>query len=269
MDGSYPPQQFWPQVPPRRRTGRVVALVTAAVLGGGLIGGTTGAVIAGTDSPLSPAPVTATAAADTAPADVSAVVAKVMPSVVEINVRTGAAEGVGSGVILTADGRILTNHHVVAGAREIRITFADGTTAPATVVGTDRASDLAVLQATGVSDLTPAALGDSDTVRVGDSVIAIGSPAGLQGTVTTGIISALDRDVTIASGGVSYAALQTDASINQGNSGGPLFDADGRVIGVNSAIYSPTSGPGGSAGSVGIGFSIPINTAKAVIERMG
>ena len=102
-------------------------------------------------------------------------------------------------------------------------------------------------------------------------MIAIGSPAGLQGTVTTGIISAVDRDVTIPSGrgGASYQALQTDASINQGNSGGPLFDSAGRVIGINSAIYSPVSGPGGAAGSVGIGFSIPIDTAKSVVERMG
>lgn len=260
--------QFWPQVPPKRAP-RAITLVAAVVLGGGLIGGSTGALVAALDSPAPSAPITATTAADTAPVDVSAVVDKVMPSVVEVNVRTGNGQGVGSGVVLSADGRILTNYHVIADGRDIVITFADGRQAPATVIGGDRQSDLAVLQASGVTDLTPAVLGDSDTVAVGDSVIAIGSPAGLQGTVTTGIVSAVDRDVTISSGGVSYKALQTDASINQGNSGGPLFDSAGRVIGINSAIYSPVSGPGGSAGSVGIGFSIPVNTARAVVERMG
>lgn len=274
MDMQQPP--FWPQTPPpppaprpRRRAGRTVAIVTAAVLGGGVVGGSAGAVVAGLDSPAPPAPVSAVAAADTAPLDVSSVVEKVMPSVVQVTVRTDAGEGLGSGVVLSADGRILTNYHVVGGARDVVITFADGATASATVVGADRQSDLALLQTTGVRDLTPAELGDSGSVSVGDSVIAIGSPAGLRGTVTTGIVSALDRDVTISRGGVSYQALQTDASINQGNSGGPLFDSAGRVIGINSAIYSPVSGPGGAAGSVGIGFSIPIDTAKSVVERMG
>lgn len=270
-----PQPQFWPQNPPpapRRRGARTVAIVTAAVLGGGIIGGSAGAVVAALDPPSAAAPITATtasSASDTAPADVSAVVEKVMPSVVQVTVRAGSGEGLGSGIVLSADGRILTNYHVVAGAREVVITFSDGSQAQARVVGSDRQADLALLQASGVSDLTPAVLGDSDAVSVGDSVIAIGSPAGLQGTVTAGIVSAVDRDVTISSGGASYQALQTDASINQGNSGGPLFDSAGRVIGINSAIYSPVSGPGGAAGSVGIGFSIPINTAKSVVERMG
>ncbi|MFC7614003.1 S1C family serine protease [Actinokineospora soli] len=160
---------------------RTATLVAAAVLGGGLIGGTTGAVIGALDSPVAASPVAATPAVDTAPVDVSAVVAKVMPSVVEVNVRTGSGSGVGSGVVLSADGRILTNYHVIDGAREVVITFADGRQAPATVVGGDRQSDLAVLQARGVTDLTPAVLGDSDSVSVGDSVIAIGSPAGSRG----------------------------------------------------------------------------------------
>ncbi|WP_211222532.1 S1C family serine protease [Actinokineospora enzanensis] len=221
----------------------------------------------------------AQAASATMPADVSAVVARVMPSVVQLTVRTANAEAIGSGVILTADGRVLTNNHVVDGAREITITFADGKTASASVVGTNANADLAVVQAENVSGLTPAVLGDSAELRVGDQVIAIGSPAGLQGTVTTGIVSALDRDVTIPgesggrgrvsqSGQVSYKAIQTDASINQGNSGGPLFDTSGRVIGINSAIYSPVSGSDGSAGSVGIGFSIPIDTVKQVVGQM-
>ncbi|GLZ38989.1 serine protease PepD [Actinokineospora sp. NBRC 105648] len=271
--------------PPRNRIRRgAVALVAAGVLGAGLLGGAAGALI-GSDGAATPvASATTTQSAQTAsvstPTDVSAIVAKVMPSVVQVNVRTANAQGIGSGVILSADGRILTNYHVVDGARTISITFSDGKTADAQVVGTDASADLAVVQAEGVSGLTAAELGDSSQVRVGDEVIAVGSPAGLQGTVTTGIVSALDREVNIPSesdsrsvrGGagstVSYKAIQTDASINQGNSGGPLFDTAGRVIGINSAIYSPVSSADGSAGSVGIGFSIPIDTAKQVIAKI-
>ncbi|WP_424185287.1 S1C family serine protease [Actinokineospora sp. G85] len=215
---------------------------------------------------------TSTAAPATAKTttDVAAIVDKVMPTVVEITVRTGNAQGLGSGVIITADGRILTNNHVVANAREITVTFSDGRTTQATVVGTDPNSDLAILQAEGVSSLPTATLGDSTKANIGDEVIAIGSPGGLRGTVTTGIISALNREVSISSergSSVSYKAIQTDASINQGNSGGPLFDTAGRVIGINSAIYSPVSSSDGSAGSVGIGFSIPIDTAKELLGR--
>jgi putative serine protease PepD len=237
-----------------------------------VLGGVAGAFIGSDTGSVLNTPTTAQTVSATVPTDLSATIAKVMPSVVQVGVRTANAEGLGSGVILSADGRILTNNHVVAGAREIQITFANGKTATAEVLGTDAGADLALLQAKGVSGLTPAVLGDSSDLQVGDTVIAIGSPAGLQGTVTTGIVSALDRDVSIpdrGSRGVSYKAIQTDASINQGNSGGPLFDTAGRVIGINSAIYSPVTGQDGSAGSVGIGFSIPIDTAKSVMERIG
>ncbi|MCG8919316.1 trypsin-like peptidase domain-containing protein [Actinokineospora sp. PR83] len=273
------------QVLPQPRQGRLrrgaVALVAASVLGAGLLGGAAGAVIGSDGASTATSTTTTTNAAPlsaTTATDVSAIVAKVMPSVVQITVRLGNAEGIGSGVVLSADGRILTNNHVVEGARDITVTFSDGRTAPATVVGSDTGADLAVIQAQGVSGLTAATLGDSSSVKVGDQVIAIGSPAGLQGTVTTGIVSALDRDVNIGSEGptsrvsggstVSYKAIQTDASINQGNSGGPLFDTAGRVIGINSAIYSPVSTSDGAAGSVGIGFSIPIDTAEEVISRI-
>jgi putative serine protease PepD len=267
-----PPPQHQPQQRKKMKHG-AVAVVAAAVLGAGALGGVAGAVIGYDNSgALATASTSAQPASVTTPTDVSAVVAKVMPSVVEVNVRTANADGIGSGVVLSADGRILTNNHVVAGAREITVTFADGKTADAEVIGTDSGADLALLQAKDVSGLTPATLGDSSAVRVGDLVIAIGSPAGLQGTVTTGIVSALDRDVSIqerGGRGVSYRAIQTDAAINQGNSGGPLFDTAGRVIGINSAIYSPVSGPDGSAGSVGIGFSIPAETVKSVLDRIG
>jgi putative serine protease PepD len=278
---SYLPPE--PPPPPKNRLRRnTVALLAAATLAAGGIGGTVGALLGGDDgTPTATAP-TATTSSATTPTDVSSVVDKVKNSVVQVNVRTASSEGVGSGVIIGADGRILTNNHVVADAAELTVTLADGKTVDASVVGTDPSSDLAVIQAEGVSGLTAATFGDSAAVRVGDEVIAIGSPAGLQGTVTTGIVSALNRDVTVSgeerrspfpytsdgNGTVSYQAIQTDASINQGNSGGPLFNGAGEVVGINSAIYSPVSGPDGSAGSVGIGFAIPSNTAQQVIDKL-
>jgi putative serine protease PepD len=276
-----------PQSPPRRLRRGTVAIAATATLVAGALGGTVGALVGGSDGNSALANPTTTTArpASTAPAtDVSDVAAKVLPSVVQVNVTAGNQQGVGSGVIISADGRILTINHVVSGADQLTVTLSDGRTVDATVLGTDPASDLAVIQANGVSGLTSATLGDSSSVHIGDQVIAIGSPAGLQGTVTTGIVSALNREVTVSAGQdrqspfpysrngsgatVSYRAIQTDASINQGNSGGPLFNADGAVIGINSAIYSPVSSPDGSAGSVGIGFAIPINDAKTVIDGL-
>jgi putative serine protease PepD len=148
----------------------------------------------------------------------------------------------------------------------------DGRELPATVVNTDATSDLAVLQVSGASGLTPIKWADSDSVKVGDAVMAIGSPSGLQGTVTTGIVSALDRKVTVPgetrrAQPVSYQAIQTDASINPGNSGGALVNAAGELIGINSAIYSPAASSG-EAGSVGIGFAIPSNTAKQIVDQL-
>jgi putative serine protease PepD len=284
---AYPPPPLPPQ-PPRRFRRGTLAVVAAATLVAGGIGGTVGALI-GNDGAASAASPVSTATSfgtsNTAATDVSSVVKKVLPSVVQVNVTLQNGEGIGSGVILDANGKILTNNHVVANATSVTVTLSDGRTVDATVLGTDPASDLAVIQAQGVSGLTAATLGNSDNVRVGDEVIAIGSPGGLQGTVTTGIVSALDRKVTVPdeqqqqqqfpftqnqqqSGGTSYQAIQTDAAINQGNSGGPLFNVDGQVIGINSAMYSPVSGPDGSAGSVGIGFAIPSNHAQQVIDQL-
>jgi putative serine protease PepD len=296
---THQPQPGWPQQPPpqpNRQPGKArrgaVAMVAGAVLAAGALGGAAGAYF-GHDTTAGTATVStplATPTGDTTATDVSAVVAKVKNSVVEVTVTLPNGEEIGSGVILSADGRILTNNHVIADASngKITVTFADGRTATATVVGSDATSDLAVIKAEGVSGLTPATLGDSSSVKVGQEVIAIGSPGGLQNTVTTGIVSALNRPVNIEgeqqqqqqsqqfpftnndsnnSDGVSYKAIQTDASINQGNSGGPLFDLGGNVIAINSAMYSPVTNQDGSAGSVGIGFSIPINTAKTVIAK--
>ncbi|MET0136551.1 MAG: trypsin-like peptidase domain-containing protein [Kibdelosporangium sp.] len=283
--GPVPPALAGPGKPGRFRKG-AVALSIAAVLAAGAVGGVTGALVG--DDGNSAATVTNSApisqsVGSNAPADVSGVAAKVLPSVVQVNVRLANAEGIGSGVILTADGRILTNNHVVAGANQVEVTLNDGRRFQANVVGTDAASDLAVIQLQGASGLTPATLGDSSTVKVGDEVVAFGSPGGLQGTVTSGIVSALNRPVNVPEeqsqgqnpftrngngSQTSYQAIQTDASINQGNSGGALVDADGRLIGINSAIYSPVSTSDGSAGSVGIGFAIPINTAKTVVDQI-
>ncbi|MFD0639239.1 S1C family serine protease [Catenulispora yoronensis] len=203
-----------------------------------------------------------------------------LPTVVQVTVTTYQGKSVGSGVILSADGKILTNNHVVADAADsggqTTVTFNDGKTAQATIIGTDSGSDLAVIQAQGVSGLPTASLGDSDKVQVGDTVVAIGSPDGLQSTVTSGIVSALNRQVTVSSGQsryssgsqVTYKAIQTDASINPGNSGGPLLNAQGQVIGINSAIYSPTSAFGGQGGSVGLGFSIPVNQVKTLLGKL-
>ncbi|MGM1062938.1 S1C family serine protease [Saccharothrix sp. Mg75] len=264
------------RAPFRRRTGTVVtsAALVAAVLGG-VTGGVVGAVNAsggGTTAVGSPV---AARTGSTSTADVSAIAAAVLPSVVQVDVTSAQGRGLGSGVVLSADGRVLTNNHVVAGAREITVTLSDGRTVDAAVVGTDASSDLAVVQAEGVSGLTPAVFADSSAVRVGDQVVAIGSPEGLRGTVTTGIVSALDRTVTVpgtttsprSSSSVSYQAIQTDASINPGNSGGPLVNAAGEVIGINSAIYSPASG-GGEAGSVGIGFAIPSDQARHIATTL-
>ncbi|ONI83613.1 peptidase S1 [Saccharothrix sp. ALI-22-I] len=261
---------FW-----RRRTGTVV---TAAALAAALFGGVTGGVVGALNAP--DASVTAVSSPvalnASSTSDVSAIAASVLPSVVQVNVVSAQGQGVGSGVVLTADGRILTNNHVVAGAQQVTVTLSDGRTVDATVVGTDPSSDLALVQASGVSGLTPAKFGDSDQVKVGDQVVAIGSPEGLQGTVTSGIVSALDRTVTVpgtstgrrGSSAVSYQAIQTDASINPGNSGGPLINSAGQVVGINSAIYSPAS-ESGEAGSVGIGFAIPSNQVQQIIGQLG
>jgi putative serine protease PepD len=254
------------------------------VAGGALASGNT-PVATGNDGTVT----TQQAASKTTAQTIASIAAKVSPSVVQVEVETYQGQAIGSGVILSSDGKILTNAHVVSGASEggtVKITFSDGKTANATVLGSDTSSDLAVLQAENVDGLKAATLGDSSSVQVGDEVVAIGSPEGLQGTVTSGIVSALGRDVTVGSenrqqdptspfgrtssensGTTTYKAIQTDASLNPGNSGGPLLNLNGEVIGINSAIYSPASASG-QAGSVGLGFAIPINEAKEIITQL-
>jgi putative serine protease PepD len=209
---------------------------------------------------------------------VAGIAARVLKSVVSIDVSNGADSGTGSGVVLRSDGYVLTNNHVVAEAADggtITVAFNDGTIdLPARVVGRDPETDLAVIRVTGARHLTPATLGSSSDLAVGDPVVAIGSPLGLAGTVTSGIISALDRTVRVPGEGGTAApplfdAIQTDAAINPGNSGGPLVDLAGRVIGINSAIASLSSGGTDSqAGSIGVGFAIPVDEARSIAQQL-
>jgi S1-C subfamily serine protease len=174
------------------------------------------------------------------------------------------AEATGSGFVIDGDGLILTNAHVVSAATDIRVTFSDKHTVSAQPVGKDEDTDLAVLRVDPKGlDLQPLDLGDSGTVQVGDPTVAIGNPFGLDRTLTTGVVSALQRRLTAPSGFAIDNVIQTDAALNPGNSGGPLLDAQGRVIGINSQIATGTAG-----GSVGIGFAVPINTAKRVIPQL-
>ncbi|MET4662918.1 putative serine protease PepD [Streptomyces sp. PvP037] len=214
------------------------------------------------------------------PRSVAGIAAQALPSVVTLHVSGSGEAGTGTGFVLDGRGHILTNNHVVEPAGDngdITVTFNSGDTAEATVVGRDSGYDLAVVKVKGVSGLTPLPLGNSDNVRVGDPVVAIGAPFDLAGTVTSGIISARERPIT--AGGekgdgsdVSYVdALQTDAPINPGNSGGPLLDARARVVGINSAIRSADGAAtpdGGQSGSIGLGFAIPINQGKRVAEEL-
>jgi S1-C subfamily serine protease len=175
----------------------------------------------------------------------------------------------GSGFVVDDEGFILTNAHVVDGATDVRVSFSDNKTREARIVGKDQSTDLAVLKVDAAGlDLHPLALGDSKTVQVGDPTVAIGNPFGLDRTLTTGVISALQRRISAPNGFGIDNVIQTDAAINPGNSGGPLIDAAGRVIGINSQIATGGGSTGGSGGSVGIGFAVPVNTAKEVIPEL-
>ena len=218
------------------------------------------------------------------PRSYAAIAAHVLPSVVSINVNGSGQQDTGSGVILRADGYILTNNHVVSAATSggsVSVLFNDGSSATARIVGTDEEDDLAVIKVsqTGMKEAT---LCSYSAVRVGDPVLAVGSPLGLSGTVTSGIVSALNRPVNttdqqqnidpFGSSGSPTAtvisAIQTDAAINPGNSGGPLVSNNGSVIGINSAIASTGSSFGGQAGNIGVGFAIPIDQAKVIAKEL-
>ena len=264
--------------PRQARRGRAVVGITALALVVGLAGGFAGdrlsdALDGGrTADAALPTPAGSTGQAASRPAgSVADLAATVLPSVVSIEARGADGVATGSGFVLRADGYLLTNNHVVAGAGDgapVTVTFADGHEAAAQVVGATTDYDLAVLRV-DESGLTPLPLGDSDDVAVGDAVLAVGSPLGLDATVTTGIVSALHRPVQAgdAAQAAFIDAIQTDAAINPGNSGGPLVDTAGRVVGINSAIAQP---PGAmqATGSIGLGFAIPANQARHTAEQL-
>lgn len=273
-----------PPPPPRRGTG---AALLAGALALGLLGGVAGSygvqklATPGDAAPVvleaTPAVMPGSAEAVSGSGEVTAIAQLSLPSVVFISVEAGGETGVGSGFVMSADGYIVTNSHVIASAADgeggIEVKFSDGQTLPAEVVGHDVQYDIAVLRVDR-EGLAALQFGDSDAVLVGAPVVAVGAPLGLSNTVTAGIVSALDRPVTAGTSADSLSyinAIQTDAAINPGNSGGPLLDAAGRVIGVNSAL-AQLPGPLGTApgGSIGLGFAIPSNqvqrTATQLIE---
>ncbi|MFJ2185624.1 S1C family serine protease [Streptomyces anulatus] len=309
--GGYPPPP--PYAPTsRRRAKRPVALLAAVALAAGVIGGGTATLVGqlnggGSAATGSGGAVNGTTVSQSSKGTVSGVAEAVSPAIVEIGAASSSGNSTGSGVVITEDGEIVTNNHVISGAQQIQVTLSTGKTYTADVVGTDPDKDLALIKLRNASGLKTATLGDSSQVKVGDQVVAIGSPEGLTGTVTSGIVSALDRDVTVAKddsgssgqgqgqgqqgggqqwpfefGGqqfngdtgeetTTYKALQTDASLNPGNSGGALINMDGEIIGINSAMYAPSSsasGSGSAAGSVGLGFAIPVNTLKADLDTL-
>jgi putative serine protease PepD len=216
-----------------------------------------------------------------APGSVAAVAAKIVPSVVSIEVRTSSGGDTGSGIVLSKSGYIMTNNHVIASAKNgggvLSVVLPDKSKVPGKIIGhPDTTDDIAVIKVSSIADLIPAVLGNSDALKVGDPVIAVGSPLGLAGTVTSGIVSALNRPVE-AGGGAGESlpedvidAIQTDAAINPGNSGGPLVNGEGDVVGVNSAIASLSSDSVGTqqSGSIGLGFAIPIDEAKRIAEQI-
>ncbi len=256
----------------------IIALAIVAGLVAGLLGGFVGAALQDrlggslTTGSVSSLPQSSSDAPPLQPGSVAAIADATLPTVVSLSVSGNGGEATGSGFVIRDDGYILTNNHVISGGANggrIVVSFNDGSQAKGSIVGRSASYDLGVVKVDRTG-LEPAPLGNSRAVRVGDPVIAIGSPLGLNGTVTTGIISALNRPVTAGGQGEQsfISALQTDAAINPGNSGGPLLDAEGKVIGVNSAIATVAQGSQGEAGSIGLGFSIPINQAKRIAEEI-
>ncbi|WP_344091687.1 S1C family serine protease, partial [Nocardiopsis composta] len=291
-----PPGPDGAEAKPKRKRPGTVAVAAATALVTSLIVGPAAAVATTYLAPGQSGSISSLAdgnqASSVSTGSVSKVAEKVLPSVVSIETGSGS----GSGVVIGSDGQILTNAHVVSGARDgaVQVRFNDGSSAEARILGTDAVSDIAVLQAEDVSGLTPATLGDSSKVEVGADVVAIGSPLGLSGTVTSGVVSAVDRPVNTGIAGGEEGgggqqdplaprqqeeepraatstvinAIQTDAPINPGNSGGPLINMNGEVIGINTAIAGTGGQAGGESGSIGLGFAIPIEQAEPIAEQL-
>lgn len=287
-----PQSPLLPPPPPRRpRPARFAAVVlTGALLVGGAagVGGAAawnavsddGSPSSSSGTTTSPLTVADSSSDTAAPAgSVEKVASAVLPSVVALDVSGGGSGGSGSGVILTDDGLILTNDHVVtlagrisADQGEITVSFDDGTHATGKVVGTDPLTDTALVRAEGVSGLTPITIGKSANLDVGEQVVAIGSPFGLDSTVTSGIVSALNRPVDVGQdeqgNTTAYPAIQTDAAINPGNSGGALVNMSGQLVGINASIQTTGGSMGGEGGSIGLGFAIPIDEVRPIVDQL-
>jgi putative serine protease PepD len=288
--GADPDGRPWPAPPSPPRRGRLLAAVVAvAALLASAVGGGLLALALDDDDDTTPAttsfdaePSSDDSDAPAADEPLSQAAAEVLPSVVSIAVDAGPLSGGGSGIVISSDGQILTNNHVAAPAAEsgnLEVTFSDGTTAEAEIVGRDPATDLAVIQAQDVDGLVPATLGSSSELNVGDTVLAIGSPLGLEGSVSSGIVSALGRSITLQGEGSPFGgggpggaaaidAIQTDAAINPGNSGGALANTDGEVVGINTAIAALAGGATTQGGNIGLGFAIPIDTARDIARQL-
>ena len=259
-------------VKPRRGIGAIIgAAAVAAIIGAGAGVGSYATLVGDRGLAAAPISVSTLPAAQSPVLDgtIEAAAAKIEPSVVTITVQAGRSGDIGTGVVLDADGHILTNHHVVEAAGQdgtVNVTFGDGSTAEAKVIGLSEANDLAVIRVDGVRNLTPAVFARSSALEVGQSVVAAGAPLGLSESVTSGIVSNTARPVRSGSNNDAvYLAVQTDAAINPGNSGGPLVDLNGAVVGINSSIAGTGSQSQGSqSGNIGIGFAVPSDVAVRV-----
>jgi putative serine protease PepD len=254
-----PPPYDGTERAPRRGRRALAAAIVASVLAGGLAGAVTGDY-AGRDDAAGPVQLPQAAPPSAGGnGSVTAAAAAVLPSVV--SVRAGSATG--SGFVIDGNGHVVTNAHVVDGRENVSLVLSTGRTVDAEVVGADEGNDLAVLR-TSATGLRPLTMGRSSALRVGDPVLAVGSPLGLEGTVTAGIVSALERRASLGSG--RQSVIQTDAAINPGNSGGPLVNTAGQVVGVNTAIA--TLGGRNRSGNIGIGFAIPVDRMTTVVENL-
>ncbi len=262
-----------PPFPHRPARSMAVAMLAAGLVAGSIGGGAVGALIASHRPAASPSSSNATVAAGVAapapsPGSFAAIYQQTKDGVVTIttSVSGGGArsfsQAEGSGIVVDKQGDILTNAHVVDSASQVQVTFSDGHTATAQVKGVDQSADLAVVQVSASDQLHPLTAGNSDALQVGDAALAIGSPFGLQGSFTAGIISGLNRSSTAPTGRALTGMIQTDAPINPGNSGGALLDARGQLIGINDSIQSPVEG------NVGVGFAIPINRAETLLPSL-
>src|SRR3989440_6551935 len=254
-----------PSPPPKRfRRGLLVAVAALTVAGGAGSGAVAAALVAHAAPVAAATPATTTSVQGTSSsATAESVYAQVSPGVVTITSATGRGQAIGSGIVLDTKGDILTNAHVIAGATQMQVTLSSGQTVAATLVGSNSSADLAVIRiSVPAASLHPVTLGNSDGVQIGDTVYAIGSPFGLSGSLTEGIVSNLNQGGSASNGANLSGLIQTDAAINPGNSGGPLVNSAGQVIGINNSIESPVNG------NVGVGFAISINQVKQLLPSL-